>query len=417
MSAGRLRSLVEAGLVVVSGLTFGLGVSTLSFHNFPAALLLPVALLLGLAAVGEWLEVKLKPFGSFTLRPVIAFVALWEFGSGPFMIVGLAPMLLVGFFRRSPRTPELLVASGREALALWAGPLLLFGLGVWLRTFTLSDVLVSVLERSGSLLGYWSLRTLLVAAEATQSEGVRFATSVSHLVRRISPDAMILTAASVALSFARAEFGLAVMGIAAVFLVETYYPRKLLGEQDGVLFTSLQMMAQAVDLKDPYTSNHSQRVSRSATRLARALGLPEEDVERIRIGGLMHDIGKIGISGRIIRKPAKLTPEEKALMNQHSSLSAEIIEHLEIIGQSADMVRHHHEHRNGSGYPDGLKGDRIPIGSRIILVADAFDALTTDRPYRKGADPEKAVTVIRENAGTQFDETVVTALERIYRSL
>lgn len=417
MGTGRSPRLVEVGLVVISGLTFGFGVSTLNFSNLPPAFLLPIALLFGLATVGEWLEVKLRPFGSFTLRPVIAFVALWEFGSGPFMVLGLAPMLLVGFSRKSPHTPELFVATGREALALWVGPLVLFTLGVWLRTLGLSAVPINILERSVSLLGYWVARTLLVAVEATQSEGVRFTTSVSHLVRQISPHAVILTAVAVTLSFVRAEFGSVVMGVAAVFVVETYYPRKLSGEQDGVLFTSLQMMAQAVDLKDPYTSNHSQRVSRSATRLARALGLPEDDVERIRVGGLMHDIGKIGISGRIIRKPGKLTPEEKALMNQHSSLSAEIIEHLAIIGASADMVRHHHEHGNGSGYPDGLQGDEIPIGSRIILVADAFDALTTDRPYRKGADRERAVAVIRENVGAQFDAAVVSALERIYTSL
>jgi HD-GYP domain-containing protein (c-di-GMP phosphodiesterase class II) len=131
----------------------------------------------------------------------------------------------------------------------------------------------------------------------------------------------------------------------------------------------------------------------------------------------MHDIGKIGISGRIIRKPGKLTPEEKALMNRHSSVSADIIEHLEILGESAKMVRHHHEHLNGSGYPDGLKGEEIPIGSRIILVADAYDALTTDRPYRKGAPRAKAVSVISENAGTQFDQTAVEALVRISPSL
>jgi len=196
-------------------------------------------------------------------------------------------------------------------------------------------------------------------------------------------------------------------------LVEAYYPWKLLGEQGGVLLTSLQMMAQAVDLKDPYTSNHSQRVSRYAVRLARGMGLPEDEVERIRVGGLMHDIGKIGISGRIIRKPGKLTSEEQALMRRHSSVSAEIIEHLEILGESARMVRHHHENYDGTGYPDGLKGEEIPLGSRIIFVGDAFDALVTDRPYRKGASRDEALAVIQKHAGTQFDKTVVDTLQRI----
>jgi putative nucleotidyltransferase with HDIG domain len=220
---------------------------------------------------------------------------------------------------------------------------------------------------------------------------------------------------SLALSYVESSFGIVVTSAAMVMLIEAYYPAKLLGEQDGVLLTSLQMMAQAVDLKDPYTSHHSQRVSRYATRLARTLGVPEEEVERIRYGALMHDIGKIGISGRVIRKPGKLTPEEQALMRTHSSVSADIIAPLEILGKSATMVRHHHENWDGTGYPDGLKGEEIPLASRIIFVADAFDALATDRPYRKGANREHAVSVIKENSGTQFDPLVVEALERVYR--
>jgi putative nucleotidyltransferase with HDIG domain len=203
------------------------------------------------------------------------------------------------------------------------------------------------------------------------------------------------------------------MFLAGVMLIEAYYPYKLIGEQRGILLTSLQMMAQAVDLKDPYTSNHSQRVSRYAVRLARAMGVPEQEVERIRIGGLMHDLGKIGVSGHIIRKPGKLTQDEQDKMREHSKVSADIITHLEILGESADMVRHHHENYDGTGYPDGLKGEAIPLGSRIIFVADAYDALVTDRPYRKGATREEALAVIRANAGTQFDASVVNTMERI----
>jgi putative nucleotidyltransferase with HDIG domain len=200
-------------------------------------------------------------------------------------------------------------------------------------------------------------------------------------------------------------------------LVEAYYPWKLLGEQGGMLLTSLQMMAQAVDLKDPYTSNHSQRVSKYAVRLARTMGLSEEEVERIRIGALMHDIGKIGISGSIIRKPGKLSLEERIKMQRHSAVSADIIEPLEILGESAEMVRHHHENWDGTGYPAGLKGEEIPLGSRIILVADAFDALITDRPYRRAASRSEALDVIRKHAGTQFDPAVVRALEKVYSAL
>jgi putative nucleotidyltransferase with HDIG domain len=237
------------------------------------------------------------------------------------------------------------------------------------------------------------------------------------LVFRAWRHALVLTAVAVLIGYVNIGFGLILTSLTVVVLIEAYYPWKLLSEQEGVLITSVQMMAQAVDLKDPYTSNHSQRVSRYAVRLARSLGLPEEEVERIRVGALMHDIGKIGISGRIIRKPGKLTPEEQALMRQHSVVSANIIAPLEILGESAEMVRHHHEDWDGSGYPDGLARESIPLGSRIIFVADAYDALVTDRPYRKGATKAEALDVIRKHAGTQFAPDVARAFERISDTL
>jgi putative nucleotidyltransferase with HDIG domain len=219
--------------------------------------------------------------------------------------------------------------------------------------------------------------------------------------------------AAVGLDVVASEFGLVVMGVAAFVLVEAYYPWRLLGEQGDALLTSLQVLAQAVDLKDPYTSGHSQRVARYAVRLARGLGVPEDEVERIRIGALMHDIGKIGISGSIIRKPGRLTEEERRLMAAHSAIGADIIAPLEVLGESAEIVRHHHEHWDGSGYPAGLRNGEIPLGARIILVADAFDALTTDRPYRRGVSPTEAMQTIKAYTGTQFDPSVVKMLEQL----
>lgn len=406
------RGMMQAALILVASFSLGFTVSGQQDINVIVALFLVV-----LASAAEWLEVQLGRLGSFTLRPVVAFAGLWIGGPVLMMLVGVLPVLLVRPLTRRTTLLEALSVAGRDGLALWIGYFAYRGTGEWVNSLWSSGESSDVVARIAGFLSYWVVHVSLQSLDLSLSEGIRFVAALRHLSRRAAPHAVALMAVAILLSYIGSTFGLVVMGVAAIVLIEAYYPWKLLGDQSGVLLTSVQMMAQAVDLKDPYTSNHSQRVSRYAVRIARAMRLPEDEVERIRIGGLMHDIGKIGISGRIIRKPGKLTPEEMTLMMRHSSVSADIIEHLEILGESAEMVRHHHEHLDGSGYPDGLKGEDIPLGSRIILAADAFDAITTDRPYRKGASKTEAVSIIRKHAGTQFDTVVVDALERIAPSL
>jgi putative nucleotidyltransferase with HDIG domain len=209
------------------------------------------------------------------------------------------------------------------------------------------------------------------------------------------------------------QFGFLALALATIALAEIYHPWKLLSEQEDVLFASLAMVAQAIDIKDPYTARHSRNVAEIALRLARSMGLPEEEVRKIRIGALMHDIGKVGVSGSIIRKPMKLDPSEDSLMRQHPVLSADIMQPIELLEEAAEIVRHHHEHYDGSGYPEGRRAEEIPLGSRVILVADAFDAMTTDRPYRRGRSTPEALRVLKEHAGRQFDPVVVRSLEAI----
>lgn len=399
-------------LAAVAGLSLGYGLAGVDTSN----VLLAVSLII-LASIGEWLEVRLGPLGAFTLRPVIAFVGLWIGGPALLMVTGILPVFLGGLLARKSALWESLVSTGKDSLAFWTGYLFYSRALWWLGSIGPQGELGEVVARSFSFIGFWVVEIPLQALELTASEGIRLVPVLRHLGLRAWPHVAVLAIGAVALSYIETSFGLIVMGFAAAMLVEAYYPWKLLGQQGGVLLTGLQMMAQAVDLKDPYTSNHSQRVSRYAVRIARVMGLPEDEVDRIRIGALMHDLGKIGISGRIIRKPGKLTPGEQALMRQHSSVSADIIGPLEILGESAEIVRHHHENWDGSGYPDGLRGEDIPLGSRVILAGDAFDALVTDRPYRRGASRAEALVIIRKNAGTQFDPIVVDALERIANQL
>lgn len=398
--------------LLVAGFSLGVAISWSNRADY-----LVMGVLLAMACVGEWVEVRLGPHGALTLRPVLAFIGLWLGGPAFLLVVGLVPIVLVGVVARRSALSGVLTTAGADAVSLWLGYLAYASVSAQIAWGDGRFQVGEPISRMLGVLAYWVSQVSLQALNLHLQEGIRFRVNVGFLARHAWAHVLALSLAAVALGYVGEAFGLAVMAIAGVVLVEAYYPWKLLGDQSGVLMTSLQMMAQAVDLKDPYTSNHSQRVARYATRLAREMGFPEEEVERIRIGALLHDIGKIGISSSIIRKPEKLSPDEEAIMRRHPSVSADIMENLEILGESARIVRYHHEHVDGSGYPDGLEGDEIPRGSRVILVADALDALTTDRPYRKGVTFQQAMRVLRNAAGKQFDRTVVDALERILPSL
>jgi putative two-component system response regulator len=173
---------------------------------------------------------------------------------------------------------------------------------------------------------------------------------------------------------------------------------------------AIRALADALDAKCDYTSGHSLRVSRFAVLIGRALGLPTETLKDVELAGVLHDIGKIGVPESILWKPAKLTEEEHKIMSEHPIKSAQIIGELSGLVRAREFVLHHHEFMDGSGYPDGLKGDAIPLGARIILVADAYDAMTTDRPYRKAIGHHRALKELREKSGTQFDPQMVNAL-------
>jgi diguanylate cyclase (GGDEF)-like protein/putative nucleotidyltransferase with HDIG domain len=175
--------------------------------------------------------------------------------------------------------------------------------------------------------------------------------------------------------------------------------------------TLASALALAVDAKDSYTRSHCQTVSQLCVVIATELGIDREQLARLRLAGLLHDVGKIGVPDSILQKPGALTDDEFEQMRAHSTLGAEIL-------QAADMqleakwIRHHHERIDGTGYPDGLAGDEIPLESRIILVADAFEAMTSDRPYRLAPGQSYAIGELRRHAGTQFDAHIVEALIR-----
>lgn len=165
-------------------------------------------------------------------------------------------------------------------------------------------------------------------------------------------------------------------------------------------------LANALDARDGYTANHSQRVSQIAIDIAQAVHLPPQDIEALRIGALLHDIGKIGIPDYILQKPGVLSDAEFALIRQHPIIGCRILEGVKGFSPYLPVVELHHENWDGTGYPYGLKGKDVPLASRIVHIADAWDAMTSDRPYRRGFTHRRALSIIQQNAGTQFDPEI-----------
>jgi putative nucleotidyltransferase with HDIG domain len=176
---------------------------------------------------------------------------------------------------------------------------------------------------------------------------------------------------------------------------------------------TVRALSNAVEARDAYTGKHAERVTAYGMELARAVGLSIEESPQIEFGFLLHDIGKVAVPDAILFKTSKLTSREYELITQHPVVGAEILRDVDFIGEGKLVVRHHHERWDGSGYPDGLSGDEIPLAARVFAVADTLDALTTDRPYRPASEWEQARTEIRRFAGTQFDPSVVAAYEDI----
>ncbi len=175
----------------------------------------------------------------------------------------------------------------------------------------------------------------------------------------------------------------------------------------GAYVEFVSSLASALDARDPYTAGHSLRVSEYACAIARAMDVPKEELELIRVGALLHDIGKIGISDVVLQKPGKLTPEEETLIRQHPVIGRKILECVQGFEPYLPVVELHHENWDGAGYPRGLKGEETPRTARIVKVADAYDAMTSDRPYRRGMAHDRAIRILEENAGTQLDPVAV----------
>ena len=249
--------------------------------------------------------------------------------------------------------------------------------------------------------------------------GLRGGQNFIEIIRGDTPTFVGTFLALVPLAWLMSQvYVLAGVGWWAILLVilPVYLIRLSLGryiEMRQMFTQTVASLAQAVDARDKFTSGHSVRVKQIAVDIGRAMRLSEKELEALEWGGLLHDIGKIGVPDSVLNKPDRLTKEERAIMNAHPVIGANIIAPVTKLAPELPIIRHHHEWYNGSGYPDRLMGDEIPLLARVLHVADAFEAMTAARPYRmKPLTGEEALAELRKFAGVQFDPVIVDAFTK-----
>ncbi len=207
-----------------------------------------------------------------------------------------------------------------------------------------------------------------------------------------------------------AEDDLLLAHIVAGQLGAAIYRCQLVDELEGAFLTTIGVLADAVELQDAYTAEHANEVAELAVAVGQRMGVSGVELERLRYGALLHDVGKIGVPGELLRKDGPLTAAEREKMNAHTAIGARMLERIPFLAPVAPLVRSAHERVDGGGYPDGLRGEEIPRGAMIIATCDAYHAMTSDRSYRRAMPRAEAIAELHAGAGTQFDAAVVAAL-------
>lgn len=246
------------------------------------------------------------------------------------------------------------------------------------------------------------LNTIIISGFLSISGNMKFINTWIANIKGVFPSAIAVGTMGiiVALAFIGYGYGAVILFFGPLLLAR--YSFKLYVEMRNLYISTIQVLNKTVEAKDPYTSGHASRVEELAIQLAENYGLPFDSIQNIKTAAILHDIGKIGIHDSILNKASKLSQEEFQEIMKHPSIGAEIISKVDFLKNITAIIKHHHERYDGKGYPDGLAGNEIPIEACILTIVDSYDAMTSDRPYRKALSKEEALEEIRVNAGTQF---------------
>jgi len=348
------------------------------------------------------------PFGgantSVGFIPFIASVAV--FGHPwPMLIAGLTALVVDTFVRHKPAV-RIWFNTAQYMLAVGLAGVVYVALG---GAVSLDEFSFTLIPFIALVLTFFVVNHGSVALAVSFSSGVSFKEAWDRLGRGALVTDLFSSTLAVLLVFLYVKLqllGLAVL-VFPLFLVRQLYQMNLQLQEE--LEEKLELMVKAMEARDPYTSGHSRRVAEYAVSIARELRLSANDLDGIKRAALLHDVGKIYEEfAPLLRKEGRLTAEERMIMRTHVVRSAQLVATAARLRGSVEaMIRHHHENFDGSGYPDGLVRDQIPVGARIIMVADTLDAMTTDRPYREALGLARAIDELEKYSGTQFDPALV----------
>ena len=250
------------------------------------------------------------------------------------------------------------------------------------------------------------LNTIIMTKLLSMINNQSFKSMFIKNIKWLLPNCFIIASLGIFLSILYLNYGTAIMLLFFGPLLLARHSFKLYLEMKQVYIETVYALTKAVEAKDKYTNGHSQRVAEYAEKLSEKMKLGDKRIENLKTAALLHDVGKIGIMDNILNKPGKLTDEEFEVIKKHPEIGVEILSSVDFLKEIRDIILNHHEKYDGTGYPSGLKGDEVPIEAYILSIADAFDAMTSDRSYRKGMTVEKAINIIEKDAGTHFHPLV-----------
>ncbi|MCK4309253.1 MAG: HD domain-containing protein [Candidatus Atribacteria bacterium] len=362
---------------------------------------------LAISIFAEFIPVDLPMAGSITIGFPVDFVIILVYGPALAMLISAISAIISEVLEKKTSWYKIIFNASQYALSVGVAGFTYQYIG---GVVGFQNFFKFALPAALCALTYCVINSILVAMVISLSRETRITTVWRLNMKEMIPSYLAEAPMGFLMAIVYVEVG--IIGILLFFLPLLLARRsfELYTKMRKVYLDTIRALAAAIDAKDPYTKGHSERVAETSVALAQKLNLSDRDIENIEYTALLHDIGKIGIADNILGKKSSLTDKEFDKIKEHTVMGAKIIEPVDFLKNSYKAIYHHHERYNGKGYPDGIKSEDIPILARIIAVADAYDAMGSDRPYRKKLSHNKILRELKEQSGKQFDPEIVKAL-------